>query len=189
MWRNAWSPAATTTHQTISTWLLTLQEEGERQSSWCLALHPSLWLSFMQSRHFSHFSPLICSLSPSLNKCVLLFLLLFLSPPSDPSLPLPSFTLTLLPIQPEVNRDPLLHLACHSKTLSKAHLSKSTCELVFCTCRSDLTVCTHKVTFCCFLREVIGCFYGLCGWEERVVLLVSVVRWGKPFLSLPSHFL
>lgn len=80
---------------------------------------PDVWhfifafcLSFMQSRHFLQLSQLICSLSlrvsPSFDKYVLLFLLLFCllpwSPPSHSSF-LFFFPLTLLPIQPEANRD------------------------------------------------------------------------------------
>lgn len=173
-------------------WLLTLQEEQERQSSWCLALHPSLGLSVTQSGHFFKFT--LFSFSVFLLHLIHLFCslcfcscLLLLTPPSRSSF-LFSFTLALLPTEPEVNRDPLLRLACHSLTLSKTPLcskswnpenscNKCTVWWLFCTCHSDPAACTqtHFASLYCFpqrgdrvllwdvqLRVACG-FIGFCG--------------------------
>lgn len=89
--RAAWfpcSPLKTSSIPSDPYFLLTVQEEWERQSSWCLAPHPPFCLSFMQNRHVFNFSQLICPLCPSFHQYALLTLLLFSSPPSVPSLPL-----------------------------------------------------------------------------------------------------
>lgn len=144
------TPAALTTHQTSHQYIhhflpFRRKKSGSAPDVWHFILHsasPSSSLSF--SVFLLHLTNLFCSLCFCTR-------LLPLTPPSHSSF-LFSFTLALLPSQPEVNRDPLLRLARHPLMLSKTPLgskswsAENSCTLwwLFCTCHLDLTTWTHR---------------------------------------------
>lgn len=127
------TPAALTAYQTSHQYIhpflpFRRKKSGRVPDVWHFILHsasPSSSLSF--SVFLLHLTNMFCS------RCFC-SCLLPLTPPSRSSF-LFSFTLAPLPSQPEVNRDPLLRLACRSLTLSKMpHGSKAEVQRIAALC-------------------------------------------------------
>lgn len=150
---------------------LTPEKKREPESSWCLTLHPSLHLSFVQGRHRLLF-PVFVPLSQAFNRCVLLLML--------PVSSLFSCTLTPLPIHPEVNGNSLLLrvLTFEKPYLSRMNLSsENTVNMQSCTCHYTWQQSTFLQAFSVSCEVVIWAFMACV--DERRCWFYWLQWWSK----------